>query len=307
MRVFCYTTDMSIEQTSESGPSTPSLERYKSQILTPEEYVRHPWVRAEAKGSYSYTLSNGLKTLTMFGSEHIHDPEHSLFTEIDEAFETARPDLVLVEGMEGIENNVEAVRARLRGMTVEDAKHMGENMYTLKRAVDAEIAFESPEPSHEKEIQHLLSLNFPKEFIYGQTVYRSVVEFQRRHPSTKSMTAFLEFLHPYRSRFQQDSGWDQEEIDAIEKALLQSIDLSDTEAYTRKIDPMPWDGKYESTMNSLGGASTLYRDRHILDRIADGLRTHDRVFVVYGSGHAVSLEPALRALMDDTPPQDDQT
>lgn len=280
-------------------------EQYGNLILSTSEYVRHPFARNPEGRTYAYALTGSGKRLYVFGSEHIHDPHDPLYGEIDSAFKDAGPDMVYVEGMEGIEHNREGVVMRMRDTSLAEARKLGENVYTLKLAVDAGIPFESPEPSHRDEIRYLERMGFPREIIYGQTFYRSVVQFQRTYGTT-SPAAFREYLAPYRSRFLRDSGWDADAIADIEAHLLGSLDLEDTETYKRKLDPMPWQGVHQSSLNSLSAASTEYRDRHILGRIADGLSRHDSLFVTYGSGHAVSLEPALRALMEHLPPQSDK-
>ena len=277
-------------------------EQYGSLILSTSEYVRHPWVQRRYGRTYAYELAGSGKRLSVFGSAHIHDPEDPIYGEIDSAFKNAQPDMVYVEGMEGIENDRERVIAHVQGMSADDARKVGENMYTLKLAVEAGIPFESPEPTHRDEISYLLRMGFPREIIYAQTFYRAVVQFQQTYNATNP-AAFREYLVPYRSRFIRDSGWDEHAIAEMDAHLFGTLDLADREAYARKLDPMPWQGAHESSLNSLSAASTEYRDRHILGRLADGLSRHDSLFVTYGSGHAVSLEPALRALIEHLPPQ----
>lgn len=299
MRVVCYTSSMSIEGAHEKKASSPD---YGHLVLSSREYVRHPWVMRGGERAYAYALESAGKKLSVYGSEHIHDPEDPLYKEMDAAFEATDPDMVYVEGMEGINVDPETVRSRVEKMSEEDAKKLGENMYALKLAVAKGAAFESPEPSHAEEIKHLERMGFPREIIYGQTFYRSVVQFQRTYDSTRR-AAFDEYYAPYRARFVTDSGWDASEVAAIEAALSSNLDLTDRESYRKLLDPMPWSGKDESTFNSLSSVSSEYRDQYILRRIAEGLTHHDRLFVVYGSGHAVTLEPALRALMEHLPPQ----
>ena len=207
---------MSIEGAHEKKASIPD---YGHLILSSREYVRHPWVLRGGERSYAYALEAGDKKLSVYGSEHIHDPEDPLYGEIDAAFEDADPDMVYVEGMESINTDPEAVRARIEAMSEEDAKKLGENMYALKLAASRGAAFESPEPSHRDEIKHLERMGFPREIIYGQTFYRSVVQFQRTYESTRR-AAFDEYVAPYRARFVADSGWDAGEVAAIEAGCI---------------------------------------------------------------------------------------
>jgi len=276
------------------------LEKLKTLILTPEQYREHPFARKgeEEARSYTYALGNKDRLLTMFGSRHITDSADPLYGKIHAAFAAMQPDLVFVEGMrETLERDFKVGR-----LTPEETKEIHENLYTATLAKDRGIDVESPEPRHSDEIAHLLEQGFEKRDIAAHTIYRQVNQFRRSHPSA-SLAACREYLIPYLERFRGDSGWGEEELLAIEQEMLAELDFADLDTYGRLVDPIPWEGKPWSPINEVSGASSAYRDQHILERIAEAMKTHKRLFVVYGASHAVSLEPALRALMKDPGPQ----
>ena len=83
----------------------------------------------------------------------------------------------------------------------------------------------------------------------------------------------------------------------LSRDLTDNLDLSDRDFYRQSVDPMPWPDAPKLPTKAVAAASTQFRDQYALIRIQEALIRHNRLFVLYGSGHAVSLEPALRKLM----------
>ena len=279
----------------ESVPTDPRLERAKRSIRTPEEYVQHPFAKGDGEASFIVDIAHGEKRIVYFGSTHTNHPDHPVFDEIAKAFDEAQPEIVYVEGMEQINDNVEQVRKRVATMSLEEAKKRGESYFTLKLAVDAGIPFESPEPHHRSEIEHLLHKQFPKNEIFLFYMYRVIAQYQRTH-DTKSKEGCMEYLKPYIDFFTKESAWPPEEIASLVTDLQQKLDVND-ESYGELVDPMPWEGRPRSMTNEIAAASGHFRDEYALERLEAGLKSHNRLFAVYGSGHAVRLELSLRVLL----------
>jgi hypothetical protein len=51
--------------------------------------------------------------------------------------------------------------------------------------------------------------------------------------------------------------------------------------------------------NEVSAESGRIRDEHIIERLAEGLKNHNKLFVVYGREHAVVDEPALRYMFEN--------
>lgn len=278
----------------------PSLWKMKTLILTPEQYVEHPWVKEHPPGSrsYAYALEQDGKILTVFGSEHINDPKDPLFEKIKALVAELKPDYVMVEGMQQLSEKKEHAKLWVEGLSEEAARRKGEPMYTLKLAVDSGADFESPEPSGGEELRHLEAQGLSRESILKLAIYQLVPQFVRSHP-TSGKRAFEEYLYPYMERFKKDCGWEPAQFEELRSRIVADIDITNPDKYAHLVDPMPYTGSHVSEVNEVSAANTMYRDNRIFDRIAEVMKTHSRVLVVYGSGHAVSLEPALRALMDN--------
>ena len=103
-------------------------------------------------------------------------------------------------------------------------------------------------------------------------------------------------------RFKESTNWKgfdysyERAIQLGEQILGKSIDVENEPEALDFIDPIPWEEKKDkqTTLNRIGEASSLFRDKKIVSDIADALKTHKRVFVVYGASHAAMQEPALR-------------
>ena len=60
----------------------------------------------------------------------------------------------------------------------------------------------------------------------------------------------------------------------------------------------PEDKKLFTSINRINQEVTHFRDCNVVRSIVDALKTHDRLFIIFGSSHAVMQEPALRYLAE---------
>lgn len=232
----------------------------------------------------------------MFGTEHVRRPGDPLFASIDASYALARPDLVFVEGMEELTESKERMREHARMMSVEDAQREGENMYTLKLAVEHAAEAVSPEPRTKDEIAYLGSELFSRRDILAFYVFRQLSQYE--WPEDEDTDAARSYLEPLLRRFRQDSGWEPATLEEHEREVLANAFVPARPNFKQAIDPIPQEGRRDTVLNEIAAKSSRYRDEHFLERIAQGLESRDRLFVVLGKGHAVTLEPALRALME---------
>lgn len=280
------------------NPERSKIDELKDLILTNEQYKDQPFAHAEGERSYVFELTNGEKKIVYFGSSHTNDPEDPLFEEIKKKFEEANPEIVYIEGWRAINGRKDAVREGLKKQSLEDTKTEGESHFTLKLGVDAGTDFESPEPDSSQEITHLIEKGFSKKDIFFYYIYRDIDQYQRQNKE-RSIEECKKYLEPYFKGFRRDSGWDSAEVDALEGEILAELDVNDLEKYHAQVDPTPWEGKPQTILNEISRNSSNFRDTYIFERIAEGLKKHNKLFVVYGSAHAVKQEPALRALMEN--------
>jgi len=272
------------------------IESIKDLILTAEQYRDHPFAKSEGQRSYVIEVKKGSKHLLYFGSEHTNEIGDPLFDEIKQAFVGVNPQIVLVEGMEHINDKKERLKEESKKVSLEESVEQGENMYALKLAIDAGVDFESPEPRFDLEIQMLLDNGYSKKDIFTFYIYRTVHQYKRDHKQKSTREGLREYIAPYIRDFRISSRWPKEEIDDFENELFLNLDIN-SEKYEMETDPIPREGQKQLATNEVSRASNKFRDRYMVGRIAEALKKYDRVLIVYGTAHAVQQEPAVRALL----------
>ena len=275
-----------------------NLEVVLSSIMTAEEYshTEHPT-------PYIFGLKIGDSELYYFGTPHRRDPQDPLFDEIETAFNKANPDIVFVEGI-NVTGDKTRFNERVKTASCEETiDRMGESGFTLKLGVDKDIEWRSPEPTDEDLYNDLLAKGFSKEQIFVWDVFHILPQYNR----LMDKKGFKQYVQGFVERFKQATNWEgfdysyERAIQLGEQILGRSIDVENEPGATDFIDPIPWDEKKDkqTILNRIGEASSLFRDRKIVSDIADALKTHKRVFVVYGASHAAMQEPALRKLVEE--------
>jgi len=276
----------------ESSDKTENMAKYAEKMLTMKEYIEHPYVKGDGR-SHVFTIEKNGKKLVYFGTAHTNKKEDPLFTEIQKQFDEAKSHMMFVEGMRHLNEMKEQYRSQYASKSLDDCKNEGDPSFALKLAVDAGIDFESPEPRQGDEIRHVLELGYEKKDIYAYYMYRIIYQYQRGETSP-TVEGCKIYLQRYMDVFRTNSEWDSDELDVLERHMLEEIGTGDKNRFKRSIDPIPWDGKEYGNINKVSDASGRYRDVYILSRIIEGLKKYDTVFVVYGASHAVIEEPALR-------------
>jgi len=274
-----------------------NIENLKDLILTNEEYMNHPFAHTESERSYVFEINNGEKKIFYYGSSHTNESDDPIFKEIKKEFDRINPDIVYIEGWQSINNKKDTVRGVIKKESLDETKLEGENHFTLKLGIDAGKDFESPEPDFQKEIVYLLEKGFSKKDIFFFYTYRDIDQYQRQHKERK-LEECKKYIESEFKIFRRDSGWDGAELDLLEKEIVAELDVNNTDKYHLQVDPIPWEGSSQTILNEVSRNSSNFRDEYIFERIAEGLKKHNKIFVVYGSAHAVKQEPALRALIE---------
>lgn len=232
----------------------------------------------------------------------MRDPKNHLFGEIEAAFKEANPDIVFVEGV-NVRGDRDKFNERVKAATREEViEHMGESGFTLKLGVDKGVEWRSPEPTDEDLYEDLLAKGFSRDQIFAWDVFHILPQYNR----LMKKEGFRNYVQGFIDRFKQTTNWEgfdysyERAIQLGEQILGRPIDVENELEATDFIDPIPWEEKKDkqTILNRIGEQSSLFRDRKIVSDIADALKTHKRVFVVYGASHAVMQEPALRKLLE---------
>lgn len=278
---------------TKSGLEKP---RFHADIMTYGEYAKRRHERP-----YEYQLAQGEKGLIFFGPGHTNDPENPAFKTIRERIENFKPDLVMIEGAEGINALSEReLKAQLGKHTEREAiMKYGEPYFTAKVAADHGIKVISPEPSDKSALRALESQGHSREAIFCQQMASHCVQYARM----RSKPDFETYLQPYLAHLRRDFKWDTFEFSLahfkrIHEAMFGiAFEAATPELYKRAADPVHWEGQPYGPTSQVAAAWGVFRDKYILDTIQDAFEQYKKIFIVYGASHAVMLEPALRKLM----------
>lgn len=295
-----YNSDMEKFATSpvEQKNTMPPIEKYKSLILDNHQTSEHPFMqKGNPEKFYDVSLEGAGKKITFLGTEHTNNPANPVFGMIDAKFQELKPDMVYVEGMGFINAQKDGIRSEIKKMTPEYTKTKGEGAYTLKCAIDSGADFESPEPQFSQEIANALK-KFSKKDILTFYMYRAIEQYQRKN-KVRNIEDCKKVLYNEVGEFAEESHWDESEVNAIALEVLRTLDVDNHSFYRDQVSPTFNEERPRTVINDVSTCSSDFRDQYIFERIADGIKNHKSVFVVYGSAHAVRQEPALRALMQD--------
>jgi hypothetical protein len=273
------------------------LNEIKKSILTGEEYWELMNKGVGDITSYIFDLNRGNKHLRFFGCTHTNDPGHPMYQEIEKSFNEFKPDMVYVEGVKFGDGSKEAYISGMAEMSIEEAKRTAESFFVLKLAINAGVDFECPEPDYIDEYNFLLNKDFSKKDLLTYYVYRQISQFQRERKINKNLNV-EEYIEDYVTRRFIKAGWDEVEVNAWEEEILNNLDLDNEALYANSTNPTPSPKREWTHLNEIAKACSRFRDEYIVERLAEGLKTHNRLFVVYGFTHAVVQEPALKALFE---------
>lgn len=216
--------------------------------------------------------------LVLFGGQHSSDPMHPIFNQIEAAFLKLRPTFALHEGTPPA---VEAQRefAIRRHGEAGLVRHLAAGAGIETASMDIPLADEARELRREIGTRDAL--------VY--LVVRQLASFNRK-------TARMDYNGYFREFFDligPPLGIERLDWPLIETEHLCVLGhpLSPREVTARETDPM----LDHLPTQRISRLSNRRRDEHMLRRLLDTLRQHQRVFATVGVTHAVMLEPALRA------------
>lgn len=250
---------------------------------------------------YIYEVADDAVTIHYVGFGHSNDPENAQFKTVEHDYANFNPDLVVVEGINNLENRQAEMENLLSGNSKEDIiRQSGETGLAAKLAFDRGIDYVSPEPSFDEEIAFLLQRGFSQEDIIAAYIARQITGFQRKE-SRGTFEAEMEAqLRELESALKLDHVDLQQALKRIEEITGKPLNLEDKELYRHLSDPIPWPDKDDfGVTNQIAQASSLYRDNYMMQRLKEYKDKYKRIFIVFGASHAVMQEPAIRKMMED--------
>jgi len=256
-------------------------------------------------GRYRHFSAGGSTSkLLFFGSLHLRDIGEPMFSEIRALADKAKPDLIFVEGLQGLRRTAPASKRAewLRDIcstpVAQAVSRFGERGFVVKYAQERNIAVECPEPDLREEIQHIMQQGFSREAVVAYYVYRMV--HQWLHSSGPS--SIEAYLAPTITELKvlcgwSDFDWSFENIASLSETFWKApLKLVDKRFYLKGISPFTTrTHKAATETNHVSAASSFFRDKTIAEEVVSARARARSIFVVFGSGHSFTLEDALTA------------
>jgi hypothetical protein len=259
-------------------------------LLMPlEEYLeKSAPVEQSEYMDYSYAISkNGKSQLFYFGSGHSNDPDNPQNAKIKRHWKLFLQDSIGRERVAMVERGVKKIPDNEVGAI----KAQGEGGLLTYLANRDGVDVVSPEPRRIEELQGLLDAGYRQQEIEYYYFAGSVVRWHR----VKDQSSFEEFA---KQHFQnRPPFW---VIDSL--ATMREIhkdlfggELDENEVTFFSAITKPRFGA--TVINHIARDSGLIRDAHIVQQIKNSWDQGKCIFAVFGAGHAIRQEPALRTLL----------
>jgi len=260
--------------------AAPVLRSQQSErIMSWEEYAA---LSRSVRTPYILVLQAGTGCLLYFGAEHSVDPSHPQFTEMESRWRDFRPTRAFSEGgVWPLENSREQAIIR-----------HGEPGFVRFLAARDGIPVQSLEPARQAEVGWLLQKFLPEQVKLFYVLRQ--VDQHRRH---KSSEAIENYTSKQLASFAEIKGLEGppntvEELQASSARLLP--ELGDW----RQV-PAEWfvPTRTDKFTNRINREASDFRNRHMVNLLAEQARGGERVFAVVGFSHVVMQEPVLRAAL----------
>lgn len=257
-------------------------------LLTPQEMngVYQKLHKQKFQYPYFYKIFKNNQHLYFLGPHHIFDPKDPQLKTIkgrwDEFLEVTKKKncIVLIEGGQ---------RPLLKSEKDAVEKHGEPGLMTLL-ANKGKIKVISPEPD---EIEEANSIS--KKFSREKTIYYYFVRQVAQWHRYTEKPDFDKYIGRLLKEYEDILNWKD-----FDFSLNHLIRLHN-KYHGHKFDKENYNCFYNdsSPMNSeVSAASSKYRDTYIVLKILDLWSKEKNIFVVYGSGHAITLESTLKKLLN---------
>lgn len=242
---------------------------------------------ANSKFSFPYVIEIKIdnQMLCYLGTHHIYSTEDKQINSILESWKA------FLES--GKENRVVLIEGGMRPLTTsinEAITNYSEAGLMVYLANKEEVPIFSPEPDPIFEINSLLKV-FSKEEIEYYYFARLVNQWNRL---TKK-TDFESYISRYLEIDKKDSGW--RDFDFSVRYMVEIHNKNKDHKFDSILCKECCYNDSNPSINPVSSQSSLIRDEHIVTEILRLWKENKSIFVVYGSGHAIVQEAALRKLL----------
>ncbi|MCX6701697.1 MAG: hypothetical protein NTX96_00690 [Candidatus Zambryskibacteria bacterium] len=240
---------------------------------------------------YFYNLNSRKQYLYYFGSNHTHDSQHPQFDLLMEK---------LNEFFSVTENKKRAIiveREHTSNQCGNISQYIffyGESGAGIFYANQTNSTLIMGEPS-QKEIFGYLLNSFSKEEIILFYVCHDIKHWQKNKRNRSIET----FLSEQTKKYREPLNWQELELNLAFinsiylKMFGKDLDINDEKLFSQITTPVT----IKSKLNEISRSQSQFRNEYILDKIEKYWNEGYNIFIIYGAGHAVMQEPAIRSLV----------
>ena len=261
----------------------------KNLINYSKDYVEVGKILSSVQLPYTLKFNNENKQLLAIGISHTYDINNPQVNNLKQQFEEFNPDVVLNEGGQitrKFKDEKEAVTSSGEAGLLKFWTDLNNKSLITGDTQDS-LEFEIMLKKHPKDdlLLYYIMERLVVPYLNGahrdrsfEDLYELVIEkwfINEGFPVDESLKTFAGYQKLYNSRIGHN----------LELTLNPDIELFDY------VNP---DCKY----CLIGRDSKVLRDSVLLEKINSELKTHNKVMVVFGHGHVLAIEPALKMMME---------
>jgi hypothetical protein len=239
---------------------------------------------------YVFSIEKDGQLLMYFGARHVNSPSDSQYLLLQSEWERflAHPAVCKIAIGEG--RGPRPARSNIE----ESIAEFGEQGWLGSRAREAHIGLAYPDPQ-EWSVWNTLLDRYTKDELF----LFDIMQFAHQWNRGDKGKPFGDYLEPYLDPYRAQAGWDGYDFSLTHvRALLQGLlgrefDEHDSAFFYRQINP----SIFETRFNQLSRDIDVYRDTAVVKEIVTRFRAGESLFIVFGCGHAVVQERAIRTLL----------
>lgn len=240
---------------------------------------------------YIFQINKDGQDLVYFGAEHSNDPNNEQFRLMEKLWNEilhkhSRENIISIfEGSGVFKINLSKEESILR---------FGESGFIAYLGNKSGVQVFGFEPNRGDIMKELIE-KYDKENCFYQHIAQLILQWNRylRKPD------FENYINRFIKRDEKETGWGNfdfslSNIKVIhEKLFNTTFDENDKDFFSKIVDP----SKNIGIINEITRRVSLIRNINIVQGISGEWKKGNSIFVVYGSGHAVIQEPALKELL----------
>lgn len=226
--------------------------------------------------------------------------QHPTLRTIEKVFAEVRPDLVIVEGIStGMEMDPKSVvNMALECKEVAYEKGCGESAFAINQAAALGSHYMSGEPAQEEIKERVFKAGFTELDLLAFSVLRQIPQLKRQGEwqEAKKKVIVQDYLERYSTELKIERAYRFHEFDQWYRA--HRIGLKNWNEVTAS-DCAPHGEGDATYVQKISHQIGIIRDQILSQRIDWALARFDKVLVVFGGSHYVTLRPALVEAMGE--------